>query len=348
MAASRIKRRKTKKRKRSITLLSALFLLLTIGIVYSAIEFQAGKNEAASNISEEGPEEVEKTNKEFEENFKGESTDVEKTNVLILGVDTSSKSNKARTDTIMIAQYDPKNKTAKIASIMRDTYVSIPGHGSNKINSSFFYGGPELIRQTIKENFGIDTEYYAVINFDGFTDVVDTIAPNGVEVDVEKRMKYTDVAGGLYIDLYKGLQRLDGEQLLHYARYRHDSESDFGRVRRQQQVISVVKDELLSFSGLTKIPRLIGTVQPYIHTNIGEGKMLKLATSFLMNPVDKIESIRIPVEGSYWLDSFKHAGSVIAINKVKNEKALEEFFNRSVDEQSSSASTDENLDDENS
>lgn len=254
--------------------------------------------------------------------FKGVE-DLEKINVLILGVD--SKSEEGRSDTIMVAQYDPETGSAKLASIMRDSYVSIPGHKDNKINQAYSYGGPELVRQTLKENFGIDVQYYAMVNFDGFANVVDVLSPSGVEIDVEKRMKYTDRAGGLYIDFQPGLQRLNGKDLLEYARFRHDAESDFGRVRRQQQVITAVKDELISINGFTKLPKMMGTISPYIDTNIGTKKILALGTNFLMNPKE-IETIRIPVDGSFENKSYSHAGSVLDLDREENKQALNDFF----------------------
>ena len=254
--------------------------------------------------------------------FKGVE-DLEKINVLLLGVDSNSE--EGRTDTIMVAQYDPETGSAKLASIMRDSYVSIPGHKDNKINQAYNYGGAELVRQTIKENFGIDVQYYAKVNFDGFASVVDVLSPNGVEIDVEKRMKYTDRAGGLYIDFQPGIQRLNGEALLEYARFRHDAESDFGRVRRQQQVIAAVKDELISINGFTKLPKMMGTITPYIDTNIGTTKILALGKNFLMNPKE-IETIRIPVDGSFENKSYSHAGSVLAIDREENKQAIQDFF----------------------
>ncbi|NSL51471.1 LCP family protein [Calidifontibacillus erzurumensis] len=313
-----LKRRRKKKNRLRISLILLTFFIAIIG--YGVFQYYSGY------ISASGENELPFNNgkKEDKENndFNGVK-DLEKTNVLILGVDSTS--GEGRTDTIMIAQYDPDTGSAKLASIMRDSYVSIPGHRDNKINQAYHYGGPELVRQTIKENFGIDVEYYAVVNFDGFAQVVDVLSPNGVEIDVEKRMKYTDRAGGLYIDFQPGVQRLNGQKLLEYARFRHDAESDFGRVRRQQQVIAAVKDEIISFNGIAKLPKMIGTIQPYIDTNISSKKMLALGTSFLTNPKD-IETIRIPIDGSYQNKSYKHAGAVLEMDIEENKQALQDFF----------------------
>lgn len=202
----------------------------------------------------------------------------------MLGSDLDSNGT-SRTDTIMIGQYDVEHERAKLVSIMRDTYVQIPGHGYNKINAAFALGGPELLRKTIKHNFGIELNYYAIVNFKGFENIVDTIAPDGIEIDVEKRMRYS--AKDVNIDLYPGIQTLNGEQLLDYARFRNDAESDFGRVRRQQQVMSALKEEVLSFTSLMKLPRAIGTLQPYIDTNMETSKVLSVASEFFLNTPNK-------------------------------------------------------------
>jgi polyisoprenyl-teichoic acid--peptidoglycan teichoic acid transferase len=109
--------------------------------------------------------------------------DIDQINILLLGIDSRGEEH-SRTVTIMIAHYDAKNHQPKLVSIMRDSYVNIPGHGKQKINAAYAFGGPELLRKTIKENFDIDVNYYAIVDFKGFPKVVDPIAPNGIEVDI--------------------------------------------------------------------------------------------------------------------------------------------------------------------
>lgn len=329
MSSTRIERRKNivqqkraakRRRKKSpfkIGLIVLTFLIALIG--YGVFQYYSGY------ISAFGDNDLSSTNgKGEEENSFNGVEDLDKINVLILGIDSGPEDN-GRTDTLMIAQYDPETGTAKLASIMRDSYVSIPGYKDNKINSAFSLGGPELVRKTVKENFGIDVQYYASVNFDGFTQVVDVLSPDGVNIDVEKKMKYTDRAGGLYINFQPGLQKLNGKELLEYARFRHDAESDFGRVRRQQQVIAAIKDELISINGIAKLPKMLGTAQPYIDTNLGSKTLLALGTNFLMNKKD-IETIRIPIDGAFENKRYSHAGAVLEIDRKKNKQALQDFF----------------------
>ncbi|MCP8615569.1 LCP family protein [Salirhabdus salicampi] len=311
-----LRKRRRRKQRRNFTIL--FFCLFVIGTIsYSLYEYYAGKSSASDHKSEE----QQKQSEEYEDEFQGETDITGKTNVLILGVDSRDEE-KARTDTIMIGQYDTEQETAKIVSIMRDTYVYIPGYGYNKINSAFFHGGPELLRQTLKANFDINVEYYAIVDFQGFIQVVDTIAPKGIEIDVEKYM-----SENLDVELFPGLQRLNGKELLDYARFRQDHENDFGRVRRQQQVIGALKDEFLSIAGVMKLPRVVGTIQPYVDTNMKTTKILSIGKEFVLNPVGDIESLRIPIDGTFWDETYEHAGAVLAINEEENRKALQQFLN---------------------
>ncbi len=141
----------------------------------------------------------------------------------------------------------------KLVSIMRDTYVDIPDHGKHKINAAFAFGGPELVRKTIKQNFDIDIQYYAIVDFTGFSKIVDVIAPDGIEVDIPYAMSH-----GIGMTLQPGNQFLNGDQLLGYVRFRHDIQSDFGRVERQQEALSKLKEQAVSIHSLLNLPKLLG------------------------------------------------------------------------------------------
>ncbi len=331
----RIRRRRKRKRKLRLALLTLFFVVAS---AYGSYEYLAGKNQANKNSSSvaQGEEASSAEESKYKEEFKGVDNKDDKINILLLGSD-QREDEQARTDTIMIAQYDTKEQTAKLASIMRDTYINIPGYGYNKINAAFSFGGPELLRQTISENFGIEPEYYSIVDFEGFTQIVDTISPDGIEVDVEKDMKYKDGAGTIDLDLQEGKQKLDGEELLGYARFRNDEEGDFGRVARQQKVIRLMKEELISFKGVLKAPRLIGTIQPYIDTNIDNGKILQLGKDFLFNPVKDIETLRIPTNDNYWNERKDYPiGLVLNHDESQTREDLQAFFEKGKQEESPS------------
>ncbi|MEH7331784.1 LCP family protein [Neobacillus drentensis] len=252
--------------------------------------------------------------------FQGEDVKFGRINVLLLGSDSRGEEH-SRTDSIMIAHYDQNTHQSKLISIMRDTYVNIPGHGKQKINAAYAYGGPELLRQTIKENFDIDVNYYAVVDFEGFSKIADIIAPDGIEVDVPHEMKY-----GIGTTISPGKQTLHGEKLLGYVRFRHDKLSDFGRVQRQQEVISKLKNQALSIGSIIKLPKILGVIDPYVDTNLDTSTLFSLGKDLLTNQSNELNTMRIPVDGSFTNEQFKNAGAVLSINLEQNKSALNEFL----------------------
>ncbi|MEI5909290.1 LCP family protein [Bacillus spongiae] len=322
------RKRKTKWIKRFL-IGALLSLSLIAGYVF--FQYQKGVKQAGgANISTEEVAE-----------FNGIKDEQGRINVLLLGIDTRGEE-KSRTDTIMIAQYDPKNEKARLVSLMRDIYVDIPDHDSWKLNTANYLGGPELLRQTIKENFDIDVQYYALVDFTGFQTAVDIIAPDGIEMDVEKPM-----SKNIGVQLEPGLQKLNGEELLGYARFRQDALGDFGRVERQQKVVTALKDEVLSLNSIIKIPELLGALTPYIQTNMGIKDRVGLATQFLLNPAETIETLKIPIDGSYEDKRYERAGAVLEIDFEENRSALKSFLNGEQPNEMTNDSLDTDQENEN-
>lgn len=310
MRSEKYKQKKHKKKKwKSFVLI--LFIIFFGLIGYSYFQYKQGVSQS-----------VEKENiapqKEYE--FHGEKDQYGGTNILLLGSDARGNE-RSRADTIMIAQYHPKKGTYKVISIMRDIYVDIPGHGKNKINAALAFGGPELLRETIKENFGIDIKYYSIVDFKGFVHLIDEAFPQGVEIEVEKAM-----SARIGVSLQPGLQRLDGEHLLGYVRFRHDAASDFGRVERQQKTIKEVASQFKSMQTIAKLPKLVGVMTPFINTNMDTADILYIGKDFITKDVKDIGTLRVPVEGSFTIDNVSGAGDVLLIDLEKNKQALQEFL----------------------
>ncbi|MGM0750968.1 MAG: LCP family protein [Bacillota bacterium] len=307
--------RKTKKRKRGRKVILVLFLLIFSLLGYAAYQFYSGYK-MAGNDQLQG-----------DYKFNGVKDENGKVNVLLLGVDSRGEE-KSRTDTMMLAQIDPKTNETKLVSFMRDIYVEIPGYKNYKLNTAFYLGGPELLRKTIKNNFDIDIQYFMVVDFKGFEQSVDILAPEGIEMDVEKAM-----SENIGVSLQPGVQNLNGKELLGYARFRADAEGDFGRVERQQKVINALKDEVLSIGGVTKLPKMAGSIQPYIQTNMSKLDQISIAKDILLSNTNDMDKLTIPVEGSYGFGSYSGVGSVLEIDFEQNTKALKDFLNgKSSDE----------------
>lgn len=302
-------RQRRKKRKWMRVLGGAVLLVAALG-AYSAFQYNQGVRQSEELIGDQPKAEY---------SFNGQKDQFGGTNILLLGSDSRGDEH-ARADTIMIAHYHQGRGTYKLTSIMRDSYVDIPGHGRHKINSAFAFGGPDLMRQTIKENFGLDLQYYAIVSFEGFVHLIDEAFPEGVEIDVEKPMHEN-----IGVSLEPGLQRLDGRHLLGYVRFRHDAIGDFGRVKRQQKVVKKVAGDLTSIEKLPKLPKLVGVLVPFINTNMETNDMLFMAKGFIGNDKGTIPTLRIPVNGSYSDRRIGGEGAVLAIDVEKNRQALHEF-----------------------
>lgn len=252
--------------------------------------------------------------------FQGDTNKLGAVNVLLLGSDSRGEK-QARTDTIMVAHYDPETHKIKLISLMRDMLVSVPEHGQQKLNAAFSFGGPELLRKTIKENFGLDIHYYAIVDFKGFEKAVDLLVPDGIRVDIPYEMSY-----GIETKLEEGKQTLHGKELLGYVRFRHDRLSDFGRIQRQQEVIKKLKDEAVSLQSVVKLPKLLSLMNKYVDTNMDSSTILTIGKDLVTKKSANIETIRIPEDGSFQNKRDEELGAVLEVDFDKNIEALNQFL----------------------
>ncbi|MDG0842360.1 LCP family protein [Staphylococcus equorum] len=304
-------RRVKKKRIRKLPFIILIIIILLAIVIGYAIH---GYNSGIEYAKDHG-----KTLKQHE--FNGAQKNDGKITVMVLGAD-KEQGGISRTDSIMIAQYDFVNKKLKMMSVMRDIYADIPGNGQHKINSAYSIGGPELMRKTLKKNLGVDPEYYAILDFTGFEKMIDELEPNGVPIDVEK-----DMSKNIGVSLKEGHHRLNGKELLGYARFRHDAEGDFGRVRRQQQVMQALKGELASIDTLPKLPRVAGILRGYLNTNMPDSAIMQAGLNFGIRGDKNVDSLTLPVEGSYQDIQTFGDGSALEIDKAKNKEDVQKFLN---------------------
>ncbi len=304
----RIKKRKIKK---APFIILGIILLLVALIFYINASYKDGLKVSTSHGK-----------KHQLHKFHSSTRNDGKVNVLVLGEDRKVDNSQPRTDSIMIVQYDYLKKDLKIVSVMRDIYSEIPGGYRNyKINTAYSLGGPELLRKTLKKNLDIDPEYYAIIDFDGFEQMVDELSPKGVPINVEK-----DMSEKIGVSLKKGQHNLNGKELLGYARFRHDEEGDFGRVRRQQQVMTGLKSELLSVNSVIKAPKLAGIARGYVNTNLDDQTIYKTGASFIARGNKDIKTLTVPVKGTYTNATDPENGAVLKIDKEKNKQAIKKFL----------------------
>lgn len=237
-----------------------------------------------------------------------------KINICIVGKDNTEDSHRA--DTILFTTLDLDNKIVQVLSIPRDTRVQIPGRGWDKINHAYPYGGIELLNRTLINYLGMPIHYYIELDYSSFPKIVDLLG--GVDIYVEKRLKYVDKAGGLYIDIPQGLQHMDGETALKFVRFRHDALGDIGRIKRQQQFMKALLQKIANQAVSTKMPTLLKEILQALQTDLPAEEALKLAMYFRDMPPQNIRFFTLPgkpavLSGvSYWLGDVNRALAMLS------------------------------------
>ncbi|MDD3594009.1 MAG: LCP family protein [Candidatus Gastranaerophilales bacterium] len=192
-------------------------------------------------------------------------------NILLLGVDSNGEESdpfeNTRSDTIMIINLDSASKSVSVLSIPRDSKVYIAQrHGIDKINAAHALGGVDLTIQTIEDMFGIKVHHYIVANTQGVQEIVSALGT--IPVNVEKRLKYTDYSGRLFIDLQPGKHDLNAKQVEEFIRFRHDLTGDIGRTERQRMLMKGLVTRLQSPDVIAKLPDIIAITNKYIKTDM--------------------------------------------------------------------------------
>ncbi|RNB83512.1 LCP family protein [Brevibacillus panacihumi] len=267
----------------------------------------------------------------------------DRVNILLMGVDRRGNRNSGlpRSDSMMLVSLDPEHKRFDLFSILRDTYVEIPGYGESRINAAVVNGGPELAMKTVSKFTGLPVDRYVITDFEGFKALIDTIG--GVELDVEKNMYYHDPTdkGRYDINLKKGLQKLDGDKALQYVRFRHDATSDYTRTERQRKLFAAVAKQMRQGTTLIQLPTILKEVTPYIQTNISSMDMLKLSALGLQLDTDHPGNYQLPPMGMF--RESHRAGSVLVPDVAQVQNFMKEILEspETKEKAATSTSTDE-------
>jgi LCP family protein required for cell wall assembly len=265
-------------------ILAILVLCLLVSLGALAGGFWLYLNESVSAVNAHTPEAI----------AAEEALDVplpgEPTVAMVIGFDKrpdEARGTASRSDTIMLIRIDPDREAVSMLSFPRDLSVEIPGCQGQppfvgRINEAFTACGRKGSLETVKQLTGIPVNYLIAVNFEGFQDIVDDMG--GVYMDVERRY-FNDNAGLGYgqtydrIDLHPGYQRLNGVEALDYVRYRH-TDSDLYRNARQQQFVKAFKQQVSTFSSVTKIPAIVRTITQNVEVSVGGGETLDFGTVY--------------------------------------------------------------------
>lgn len=256
-------------------------------------------------------------------------------NIAILGVDETNE-DYGRSDAIMIGTLDPIHNKLKVTSIMRDTYVEIPGYGFDKVNHSYAYGGPELTIKTLNQNFGLNITDYVKVNFNELVNLIDALGGIDLSLSQEELDGLNNHLKSAYNQigsiphkiqpLKNGKYHLDGFQALGYCRIRNTSNNDFDRTSRHRKILSEMFNKI-SDSDIKELASISTKLLPYVETSLSNKQILTLGANILSMKTKKIEQERFPrdeycndakINGIYylWYDS-----------EYTEEQILEYIFN---------------------
>jgi polyisoprenyl-teichoic acid--peptidoglycan teichoic acid transferase len=240
--------------------------------------------------------------------------------VLLVGMDNRpGEKYVSNTDSLIVASFDQKNKKMVLLSIPRDTQVVFPNKTKEKVNSLARLGqGIPSTKLYIQDLIGNPINGYVATNFQGFKSIVDSLG--GITINVEKNMRYdTGDTQDRYIDLKKGLQRMNGTQALQYARFRNDELADISRTTRQQEVLKAVVNEATATRNLPKIPFLIPKIYQSIETDLNLSQLWALATTLKNREAYEVVNQTLPgkfsiEEGiSYWKVNTKESREILPL-----------------------------------
>ena len=197
--------------------------------------------------------------------------------VLLLGVDQSGRL------TDVIASLNLSEEGLHLTQIPRDTFVRSSEHGEQKINALYYYGGVEAVSRQVSDLVGRQLEHHIVVNLKALRQLADALG--GLEMEVNKPLRYRDRSQGLSINIPAGTQRLNGEQLEGFLRFRHDEEGDLGRMRRQKQAVEALRSQLSDPTVVLRLPQLLAVASEHLDTNLNPLQLAGLAHQLAKQPL---------------------------------------------------------------
>lgn len=238
--------------------------------------------------------------------------------VLLLGLDHATSG--SQTDTIMVATVNPEQESINLVSIPRDTVVFSETGAVERINAMYAIGGTEHIADVVEEMLEIPISFYAIADFQALIDIVDAVGGITVNSDLSFTVQDSEENSDA-IEIEEGVQELNGEEALGYARMRdQDPRGDFGRQERQREVISAILEELVSLNTLTNFNNILTSVAPHVQTNITGRQSLMIAANY-RDAANSVNSL--PIGGAADTMYFPHYGFNVYVYRPSQE-SLEE------------------------
>ena len=352
--SSRKKADKKKKKKRRLIIRNAILITIAVimafaggGLIYyyktidSLNYSDTGDFDESENYDADGRREIKKYDIDINRGTVNMSFDEGQLlndpmvlNVMLFGADKNDGSSQ-RSDTIIMMSIDNRHKKLKITSFMRDLWVYIPEYGYSKLNHSYAYGGPKLTIATIEQNFGINIDRYAVVDFDSFREIIDILGGIDLELSAEEIdyinwqcWKNHQVKTRNELQDAPGMVHLNGRQALWYARNRGDEEmgfagSDFDRTDRQRKLIRKLASDMKSAS-LADIIAIVDKIGPLVTTNLKKNEITTLVANSLTYLSYNLVEYRLPSDSNY--DAGWHYGmstlDIVDMDKERKQLAI--------------------------
>lgn len=323
------KQKSNKKNKKSLVktffmIVSVITLSFCIVAAILAISYLK-KNKANSDFVQ--PDDLNEKNEE-EIAVEEEETDIKALNIMIFGVDKG----KSLSDVNMIARFDPKTSQVQLVSIPRDTYFDLKKSqftnwkaknknvpNTVKLTDAHSYSGSEATIELIEIMFGVEIDYYVKLDLDGFKQIVDTVG--GVDIDVPRNMYYPDPEQGLYINLKKGPQTLDGKKAEQFVRYRGSVRSDLERMEMQQLLIKELAKKILKERNVIVLTKLAYDLFKYVETDFPLTQIPTYLPAAMKVNVDNMNMYSLPGEGTKINGVYYHV-----LDEAEYKKIMKEFM----------------------
>lgn len=245
-------------------------------------------------------------------------------NILLIGTDSRADET-GRADSIILLSFSKHNKSVTMTSLLRDSYVSIPNHGTDKLNAAFAYGGATLLMDTITNNYGIPVDDYVCVNFKAFVHIADAFG--GLKVEISDReaeainvILQSEVNAIMGDDPMAdflpsgGTFLLNGKQALAYARIRYVGNADFERTERQRTVLDLLLEKM-KHPNPAAIPKILSKALPELKTNMTTSELYLLS---LKLPVEliayDIQKLRLPANGTFSDQTAPDGQMVLAVD----------------------------------
>lgn len=244
-------------------------------------------------------------------------------NILLIGQDRREGEDTARSDTMILCTYHRKTGDVTMTSFLRDLYVPIPGHHDNRINAAYSEGGVPLLNETLQKNFDLHIDGNIEVDFSQFSQIIDLLGGVELELREDEAAEINKETGSA---LTAGMQLLNGEQALTYARIRKlDADGDFSRTNRQRKVMNALLGSYRNIKWRDLLS-LMDQLLPLISTDMNYGKLVLLAMEILPKLSEtRITSQRIPADGTFTdkkIDGMAVLSADLAANRQILRKTL--------------------------